>query len=169
MSAIELVALTKRSGAGAVDGIDLRIPVGSYCCNLDPFLRVRAELKALQRQLGIVFVHVTHGQEEAIALADLVVVIQAGQIRQSARRATSSSAPPTASSPTLSAVTTSSPRTATPTPPAPTVAAFSHPAPPASPPSNIRAPSSASHSPCPTAPKPSPLFPTRNLTRPAFA
>lgn len=52
---------------------------------LDPFLRlrVRAELKALQRQLGIVFVHVTHSQEEAMALADLVVVMQAGQIRQS--------------------------------------------------------------------------------------
>ncbi len=52
---------------------------------LDPFLRlrVRAELKSLQRQLGIVFVHVTHSQEEAMALADLVVVMQAGQIRQS--------------------------------------------------------------------------------------
>ena len=33
---------------------------------LDPFLRVemRTELKALQRQLGITFVHVTHSQEE---------------------------------------------------------------------------------------------------------
>ncbi|MDT7951601.1 MAG: ABC transporter ATP-binding protein [Acetobacteraceae bacterium] len=52
---------------------------------LDPFLRlrVRAELKTLQRQLGIVFVHVTHSQEEAMALADFVVVMQAGQIRQS--------------------------------------------------------------------------------------
>ena len=201
MSAIELVALTKRFGTGAeaVDGIDLRIPAGSYCCMLgpsgcsktttlrliagnnvtalpparrgtatvfqnyalfphltcvdnvafglkirriprderrrqaramldrvemsnyadrlpaqlsggqqqrvalaralepkvllvdeplsalDPFLRlrVRAELRALQRQLGIVFVHVTHSQEEAMALAGLVVVMQAGQIRQS--------------------------------------------------------------------------------------
>ena len=51
---------------------------------LDPFLRlrVRAELKSLQRQLGIVFVHVTHSQEEAMALADVVVVMQGGRIRQ---------------------------------------------------------------------------------------
>ena len=42
---------------------------------LDPFLRVRmrAELKRLQKELGITFVHVTHSQEEAMALADLVV------------------------------------------------------------------------------------------------
>jgi putative spermidine/putrescine transport system ATP-binding protein len=38
---------------------------------LDPFLRIemRSELKLLQRQLGITFVHVTHSQEEAMALA----------------------------------------------------------------------------------------------------
>ena len=42
---------------------------------LDPFLRLRmrAELKRLQRELGITFIHVTHGQDEAMALADLVV------------------------------------------------------------------------------------------------
>ena len=52
---------------------------------LDPFLRVRmrAELKALQRQLGIVFMHVTHSQDEAMALADLIVVMEGGRIRQS--------------------------------------------------------------------------------------
>jgi putative spermidine/putrescine transport system ATP-binding protein len=51
---------------------------------LDPFLRVkvRAELRRLQRQLGIVFVHVTHSQDEAMALADLVVVMNAGRIEQ---------------------------------------------------------------------------------------
>lgn len=51
---------------------------------LDPFLRlrVRAELKLLQRQLGIVFVHVTHSQDEALALADVIVVMEGGQIRQ---------------------------------------------------------------------------------------
>ena len=39
---------------------------------LDPFLRVRMreELKRLQRELGITFVHVTHSQDEAMALAD---------------------------------------------------------------------------------------------------
>jgi len=51
---------------------------------LDPFLRirVRAELKRLQRDLGISFVHVTHSQEEAMALADLIVVMNDGQIEQ---------------------------------------------------------------------------------------
>ncbi len=51
---------------------------------LDPFLRgrVRAELKRLQRELGISFIHVTHTQEEAMALADLVVVMNAGRIEQ---------------------------------------------------------------------------------------
>jgi putative spermidine/putrescine transport system ATP-binding protein len=51
---------------------------------LDPFLRVkmREELKRLQAELGISFIHVTHSQDEAMALADLMVVMQAGRIRQ---------------------------------------------------------------------------------------
>ena len=36
---------------------------------------VRAELKRWQRDLGISFIHVTHSQEEAMALADLIVVM----------------------------------------------------------------------------------------------
>lgn len=53
---------------------------------LDPFLRVRMreELKRLQAELGISFVHVTHSQEEAMALADLVVVMNEGRIEQAA-------------------------------------------------------------------------------------
>ncbi|HET6608461.1 MAG TPA: ABC transporter ATP-binding protein [Rhodopila sp.] len=53
---------------------------------LDPFLRtkVREELKRLQRELGITFIHVTHSQDEAMALADLMVVMEAGHIRQAA-------------------------------------------------------------------------------------
>jgi putative spermidine/putrescine transport system ATP-binding protein len=51
---------------------------------LDPFLRVRmrSELRRLQLSLGIPFVHVTHGQDEALALADLVVVMNKGKIEQ---------------------------------------------------------------------------------------
>ena len=51
---------------------------------LDPFLRLRmrAELKRLQRELGITFIHVTHGQDEAMALADIVVLMNAGRIEQ---------------------------------------------------------------------------------------
>ena len=51
---------------------------------LDPFLRIemRSELKALQRRLGITFVHVTHSQEEAMALADMILVMNAGKVEQ---------------------------------------------------------------------------------------
>ncbi|MEM7634364.1 MAG: ABC transporter ATP-binding protein [Pseudomonadota bacterium] len=51
---------------------------------LDPFLRLRmrTELKRLQRELGISFVHVTHSQDEALALADLVIVMNNGRIEQ---------------------------------------------------------------------------------------
>jgi putative spermidine/putrescine transport system ATP-binding protein len=53
---------------------------------LDPFLRlkVREELKRLQRELAITFIHVTHSQDEAMALADLMVVMQDGHIRHAA-------------------------------------------------------------------------------------
>ena len=43
---------------------------------------MRAELKRLQKELGISFVHVTHSQDEAMALADLVVVMNSGLIEQ---------------------------------------------------------------------------------------
>jgi putative spermidine/putrescine transport system ATP-binding protein len=51
---------------------------------LDEQLRVqmRQELRRMQRELGITFVHVTHTQLEAIALADLVVVMEQGRIKQ---------------------------------------------------------------------------------------
>ncbi|MFO1086217.1 MAG: ABC transporter ATP-binding protein [Reyranellaceae bacterium] len=53
---------------------------------LDPFLRIRMreELKSLQTRLGISFIHVTHSQDEAMALADLVVVMNQGKIEQAA-------------------------------------------------------------------------------------
>ncbi len=52
---------------------------------LDEQLRVqmRGELRRMQRELGITFVHVTHSQLEAIALADIVVVMEHGRIKQS--------------------------------------------------------------------------------------
>lgn len=51
---------------------------------LDEHLRIqmRSELLGMQRELGITFVHVTHTQLEAIALADLVVVMEHGKIKQ---------------------------------------------------------------------------------------
>jgi putative spermidine/putrescine transport system ATP-binding protein len=51
---------------------------------LDPFLRIqmRAELKRWQKELGLTFIHVTHSQEEAMALADTMVVMNRGAIEQ---------------------------------------------------------------------------------------
>ncbi|NVK34179.1 MAG: ABC transporter ATP-binding protein [Rhodobacteraceae bacterium] len=51
---------------------------------LDPFLRIkmRLELKKLQRELGISFIHVTHSQDEALALADSIIVMNGGEIEQ---------------------------------------------------------------------------------------
>ncbi|MEP2733405.1 ABC transporter ATP-binding protein, partial [Tateyamaria sp.] len=51
---------------------------------LDPFLRIRmrGELKKLQKELGISFLHVTHGQDEALALADEIVVMNDAVIEQ---------------------------------------------------------------------------------------
>ena len=51
---------------------------------LDPFLRIRMrdELRRLQQELNLTFVHVTHSQEEAMALADMVVVMNQGEIEQ---------------------------------------------------------------------------------------
>ena len=42
--------------------------------------QMQDELKALQKRVGAAFVHVTHDQEEAMALADLVVVMNQGRI-----------------------------------------------------------------------------------------
>ncbi|MCD6058686.1 MAG: transporter related protein [Thermomicrobiales bacterium] len=48
-------------------------------------LRMRVELRALQRRLRITFIHVTHNQEEALAIADQIVVMQDGRIQQVGR------------------------------------------------------------------------------------
>jgi putative spermidine/putrescine transport system ATP-binding protein len=54
--------------------------------SLDEYLRLqmRGELRRMQRELGITFVHVTHTQLEAIAVADVVVVMEQGRIEQTA-------------------------------------------------------------------------------------
>jgi ABC-type Fe3+/spermidine/putrescine transport system ATPase subunit len=45
-------------------------------------LRMRVELRQLQRELGISFIHVTHNQEEALSMADRIVVMEGGHIQQ---------------------------------------------------------------------------------------
>jgi putative spermidine/putrescine transport system ATP-binding protein len=53
---------------------------------LDEFLRVqvRRDLRQMQKKLGITFIHVTHNQMEAIAVSDMVVVMNQGNIDQTA-------------------------------------------------------------------------------------
>ncbi|MFQ5859576.1 MAG: ABC transporter ATP-binding protein [Anaerolineae bacterium] len=52
--------------------------------NLDARLRVRmrSEIRALQRQLGITSVYVTHDQEEAFSLSDRVAIMNQGKLIQ---------------------------------------------------------------------------------------
>ena len=52
--------------------------------NLDALIRlqVRAELKRLQRDLGITTIYVTHDQVEALTLADRIAVMNAGRVVQ---------------------------------------------------------------------------------------
>jgi spermidine/putrescine transport system ATP-binding protein len=47
--------------------------------------RMQGELKNLQRDVGITFIYVTHDQEEALALSDVVVVMDQGVIAQAGR------------------------------------------------------------------------------------
>ncbi|MVZ99765.1 ATP-binding cassette domain-containing protein [Actinomadura sp. LD22] len=52
--------------------------------NLDAKLRDRARewLKALQRQIGVTTIFVTHDQHEALSMSDRIVVMEAGAVRQ---------------------------------------------------------------------------------------
>ena len=45
-------------------------------------VRLRDEIKALQRRLGVTTIMVTHDQEEALAMADRIVVMNQGAIEQ---------------------------------------------------------------------------------------
>jgi len=44
--------------------------------------KMQNELKALQRQLGITFIFVTHDQEEALTMSDRIIVLRRGNIEQ---------------------------------------------------------------------------------------
>ncbi len=51
---------------------------------LDPNLRkqMRAELKCLQRRVGVTFLFITHDQEEALELSDSIAVMNRGRVEQ---------------------------------------------------------------------------------------
>jgi spermidine/putrescine transport system ATP-binding protein len=55
-------------------------PTGSLDAKLR--LHMQSELKALHHDLGLTFVHVTHNQSEALALADRVFVMNDGRVEQ---------------------------------------------------------------------------------------
>jgi spermidine/putrescine transport system ATP-binding protein len=55
-------------------------PLGALDLRLRRQLQI--ELKRIQREVGITFVHVTHDQEEAMAMADEIAVMNAGRIEQ---------------------------------------------------------------------------------------
>ncbi len=44
--------------------------------------QMQGELKALQRQLGITFIYVTHDQEEALTMSDRIAVMNRGRLEQ---------------------------------------------------------------------------------------
>jgi spermidine/putrescine transport system ATP-binding protein len=56
-------------------------PLGALDLRLRKQLQI--ELKRIQRDVGITFVHVTHDQEEAMSMADTIAVMSHGKIEQS--------------------------------------------------------------------------------------
>src|SRR3954449_1270617 len=55
-------------------------PLGALDLRLRKQLQI--ELKGIQREVGITFVHVTHDQEEAMSMADTIAVMNGGRIEQ---------------------------------------------------------------------------------------
>lgn len=93
----QLTALTKRYPHQLSGGQQQRVAIARAIANkprvllldeplgaLDLQLRksLQAELKQLQRSLGITFVYVTHDQEEAMMMSDRIVVMNSGQVEQ---------------------------------------------------------------------------------------
>ncbi len=103
MEALELVELAQfadRRPAQLSGGMQQRVALARAVVNrpevllldeplgaLDLKLRrqMQVELKRIQTEVGITFVHVTHDQEEAMTMADTVAVMNAGRIEQLGR------------------------------------------------------------------------------------
>jgi spermidine/putrescine transport system ATP-binding protein len=94
---VDLGAFGKRKPAQLSGGQQQRIALARALVNrprvllldeplgaLDLKLRkqMQLELKGIQHEVGITFVHVTHDQEEAMTMADEIAVMNAGQIEQ---------------------------------------------------------------------------------------
>ncbi len=94
---VELGHLAKRKPAQLSGGQQQRVAVARALINqpqvllldeplgaLDLKLRrqMQIELKRIQTEVGLTFVHVTHDQEEAMTMADTIAVMNAGRIEQ---------------------------------------------------------------------------------------
>ena len=55
-------------------------PLGALDAKLRKQLQL--ELKALQQQVGITFIYVTHDQEEALTMSDRIAVMRDGRVEQ---------------------------------------------------------------------------------------
>jgi putative spermidine/putrescine transport system ATP-binding protein len=75
----------QRVALGRALAIDPRILLlDEPLSNLDARIRqsVRHEIRSLQRRLGITAIHVTHDREEAMVMADRIVILNSGTIEQ---------------------------------------------------------------------------------------
>ncbi len=94
---VNLVGFEKRAVATLSGGQQQRVAIARALANdprvllldeplaaLDLKLRkdIQAELKNIQKSLGISFIYVTHDQEEALSMSDTVVVMDNGEIQQ---------------------------------------------------------------------------------------
>ena len=94
---VELAALARRKPAQLSGGQQQRVALARAIVNrpavllldeplgaLDLKLRrqMQIELKRIQTEVGLTFVHVTHDQEEAMTMADTIAVMNAGRIEQ---------------------------------------------------------------------------------------
>jgi spermidine/putrescine transport system ATP-binding protein len=94
---VQLTGLSKRKPAQLSGGQQQRVALARALVNrprallldeplgaLDLRLRkqLQIELKRIQQDVGITFVHVTHDQEEAMSMADTIAVMNRGRIEQ---------------------------------------------------------------------------------------
>jgi spermidine/putrescine transport system ATP-binding protein len=94
---VELTPMARRKPGQLSGGQQQRVAVGRALINqpdvllldeplgaLDLKLRrqMQIELKRIQTEVGITFVHVTHDQEEAMTMADTIAVMNEGRIEQ---------------------------------------------------------------------------------------
>ena len=104
-SAERRTAATCRARSG-FDPPPARLLLDEPLTHLDARLRyeMRAELKLLHRAMHTTTVHVTHDQQEALAVSDVIVVMKAGLISRSELRGPCTRIPTPLSSPNSSAI-----------------------------------------------------------------